>query len=180
MSNFLRGLGAALVALLLLGVPQAAGASTPPSFAGAILHYLPAGLGTSSDFEYQFARVKFAARVWESGSDADGWRVDLHIIVMHGARLRTPQAFHDWFIRYEQRPPEEAQYRPARIRHHRAWASRDQVFWLAHPGIAVSVQIDRSRWPRWQLFHTARSIEVPLPTPCRMMTETGTRSNLAM
>jgi hypothetical protein len=163
MANLLRGLGAAFVALLLLAAPQAAASAGPPSppLGGATLHYLPSGLGTASDFDYRFARVSFAARVWESGSDAAGWRVDLHIIVMHGPRLRTPQTFHDWFIRYQQRPPQEAQYRPARVRNHRAWAARDQVFWLAHPGVAVSVQIDRSRWSRCELFRTARSIEVP-------------------
>jgi hypothetical protein len=183
MANLLRGLGAALVALLLLGLPAAAATGTAPSptppLGGAVLHYLPDGLGTSSDFSYQFARVRFAARVWESGSDADGWQVDLHVIVMHGARLRTPLAFHDWFIRYEQRPAGEAQYGPARVRHHRAWLARDQVFWLAHPGVAVSVQLDRSRWSRWQVLHTARSIAVPVPTSRSMVTETGTRSNLA-
>lgn len=167
MANLLRGVGAALVALLLLGVPRAAASTEPPAprLGGAMLHYLPPGLGKASNFDYRFARVSFAARVWESGSDADGWRVDLHIIVMHGARLQTPQAFHDWFIRYQQRPPDEARYRLTLVRHHRAWAARDQVFWLAHPGVAVSVQIDRSRWSRWQLFHTARSIEVPFPKP---------------
>lgn len=166
MANLLRGLGAALVALLLLGVPLAAASTTAPTpqLGGATLHYLPPGLGKASNFDYQFERVSFAARVWESRSDGEGWRVDLHIIVMHGLRLRTPQAFHDWFIRYQQRPPEEARYRLTMVRHHRAWAARDQVFWLAHPGVAVSVQIDRSRWSRWQLFHTARSIDVPFPT----------------
>ena len=181
MANLLRGVGAALVALLLLDVPHAAATTESPSSAlgGATLHYLPPGLGTASDFDYRFERVSFAARVWESDSVAGGWRVDLHIIVMHGARLRTPKAFHDWFIRYQQRPPEQARYRVTMVRHHRAWAARDQVFWLAHPGVAVSVQIDRSRWSSWQMFHTARSIEVPFPTARPMVTETGTRSNLA-
>ena len=59
---------------------------------------LPAGLGTSSDFDYTFAGMHFAARVWESRSD-------------HG------------------------------------WLSGGQVFWLQQPGLAVSVSLDRTRWP---------------------------------
>lgn len=164
MANLLRGCCAALVAVLLLGVPQAARATEPPSppLGGAVLHYLPPGLGTSSDFHYQFARVRFASRVWESGSNAAGWRVDLHVIVMHGRRLSTPSAFHDWFIRYEQRPRQEARYVRVLFRGHRGWAGRDQIFWLVRPGVAVSVEIDRSRWSWWQLFRTARGLRVPI------------------
>jgi len=180
MANLLRGLGAALVALLLLGAPQAVASTPPPTppLGGAVLHYLPAGLGSSTDFEYRFARVSFASRVWESGSDVAGWRVDLHIIVMHGARLRTPQALHDWFIRYEQRPPAEARYVPTRVHGRRGWVCRDQVFWLARQGVGVSVQIDRSRWSKRVLLRTARGVRVPWFPPFPLMTETGTRSSL--
>jgi hypothetical protein len=154
---------AAALAAVVFGAAAPAGASVRRAPLGdAVLHYLPRGLGTSTDFEYHFARVSFDSRVWESGSAVAGWRVDLDIVVMHGAHMHTPQQLHDWFIRYEQRPPAEAQYRPVRVQHHCGWAARDQVFWLAHPGVAVSVRIDRSRWSRWELFHTARSVEVPV------------------
>ena len=168
MANLLRGLGAALVAVLLLGVPQAGAAAPPPvPLGGAVLHYLPPRLGKSTDFEYRFARVSFASRVWESGSDAEGWRVDLDVVVMHGARLRTPRALHDWFIRYEQRPPAEAHFVPVRVHGRPGWASRDQVFWLMRPGAAVSVQIDRRRWSRRALFRTARGVRMPWFPPWR-------------
>jgi hypothetical protein len=169
---------AVLGCLGLVGAPAAASVSQPP-LGSAVMHYLPPGLGTSTDFRYHFARVSFASRVWESGSDADGWRVDLDIIVMTGRRLSTPRALHDWFIRYEQRPPAEAQYVPVRMHGRRGWACRDQVFWLERPGVALSVRIDRARWSRRALFRTARGVRVPWFPRWPVMTETGTRSNLA-
>lgn len=161
MANLLRGVGAALVTLLLLGMSQVSASALEPTLGGAQIHHLPPGLGASTDFHYEFARVNFDSRVWESGSDATGWRVDLDIIVMHGARLKTLRALHDWFIRYEQRPTAEAHYTRTWVHAHRAWACRDQVFWLVRPGVAVSVQIDRGRWSRHALFSTARGVHLP-------------------
>jgi hypothetical protein len=179
MTLLTRLLCAALACLPLIAAAPAASASSEPPIGGAVLRHLPPGLGTSTDFSYEFARVSFAARVWESGSDADGWRVDLDVVVMYGGRLRTPRALHHWFIRYEQRPPSEARYRPVRMDGRRGWACRDQVFWLVRPGAAVSVRLDRSRWSRRELFRTARGVRLPwFPQP-PLMTETGTRSSLA-
>lgn len=173
----IRGLGAAFLYVLALAVPAAAAPSPP--IGGAVLHHLPPGLGPSTDFDYRFARVSFASRVWESGSAADGWRVDLDVVVMRGARLRTPRAVHDWFIRYEQRPPGEARYAPVRVHGAPGWASRDQIFWLVRPGVAVSVRIDRSRWSRRALWHTARGVRVPWFPRWPLVTETGTRSSVS-
>lgn len=117
--------------------------------------HLPAGLGTSSDFTYDYDDVDFVARVWESQT-GDGWRVDADIDVMRGARLTTPQALHDWFIAYEERDPAPV-YRPVRVHGCRGWLSDDQLFWLVRPGVAVSVQLDGSRWSRHDVVRTARS-----------------------
>jgi hypothetical protein len=171
-------LAVVLSCLGLMGTPIAAAAAEPP-LDGAVLHYLPPGLGVSSDFHYRFARVRFASRIWESHSAGTGWQVDLDIVVMRGGHMSTPRDLHDWFIRYEQRSPSAARYRPVRIRHHVGWATRDQVFWLVRPGVGTSVQLDRTRWSRWELFHTARSVAVPARSRRRVMTETGTRSSLA-
>jgi len=169
---------AVLGCLGVVTAPAAAAVGQPP-LGGATLRYLPRGLGSSTDFAYQFERVSFTSRVWESGSASAGLRVDLDIVVMHGRRLRSPAALHDWFIHYEQRPPAEAHYLPVRLHGQRGWACRDQVFWLARPGVAVSVLIDRTRWSRRALFRTARGVLVPWFPRWPVMTETGTRSNLA-
>ena len=150
----------ALTALALTLVP-ASPAEAAQTVGGAQLRYLPPGLGASTDFDYEYDDVRFLARVWESGSDSAGWRVDLDVEVMRGRRLVSPRALHDWFIAYEERPADEVHYRPVRIRGHRGWVTRDEVFWLVRRGLAVAVTIDRTRWSRRALLRTARGVRVP-------------------
>lgn len=141
-------------------VPAAAACSPPP--AAVIDHiaigYLPPGLGTPSDFEYEYDDVAFVARVWES-QIPEGWRVDLDIDVMRGDRLASPKTLHDWFIAYEERDPTPT-YQRVRVQGHRGWLCRDQLFWLIKPGLAVSVTIDGTRWTRHEVRHIALSADV--------------------
>ena len=98
----------------------------------------PAGRpGHGSDFAYHFSRVDFVARVWESPAD-DGWRVDLDIDVMRGARLRRAGRCTTGSSAYEQRDP-TPRYHRVRVHGQPGWLCRDQVFWLMRPGLAVSV-----------------------------------------
>jgi hypothetical protein len=143
---------------LLVGVPAAAAAGFP-SLDGMALRYLPPGLGASTDFAYEYDEVAFAARVWESGSDADGWRVDLDVQTMRGDRLNSRAALHDWFLEFEERGP--ARYRAVLIRGHNGWMSDDEVFWLVRPGLAVSVLIDGTRWTQRELLRIARGVRAP-------------------
>jgi hypothetical protein len=137
------------------------GVAAAEALGGIELRHLPAGLGSSTDFEYEYDDVSFVARVWESGSDEAGWRVDLNVDVMRGDRLSDAGALHDWFIAYEERPPGEAVYRPVRVHGHRGWMSRDEVFWLVRPGLAVAVHLDTTRWPRRELVRTAWGVRAP-------------------
>lgn len=152
-----------LVALLVAGPAAPAAGSRPPGrplpafvLGGMAFGYLPSGLGTTTDFAYHFQRVDFRARVWESPIP-EGWTVDLDVDVMRGNRLTDPQALHDWFISYDQRPPAEAQYVPVRVTGLRGWRCQDQVFWLVHPGLAISVQLNRRAWTTHQVLRIARS-----------------------
>jgi hypothetical protein len=153
----------AVLALLMPATP-AAGWQPPgrplPTLAlvldGMGFGYLPPGLGTTSDFAYHFQHVDFVARVWESQTHA-GWTVDLDVDVMRGKRLTTGRALHDWFISYDQRPPAEAHYVPTRLHGRPGWRCEDQVFWLVHPGLAVSVQLNHLGWSRYDLMRMARS-----------------------
>ncbi|HZZ96342.1 MAG TPA: hypothetical protein VFE19_04985 [Jatrophihabitantaceae bacterium] len=151
-------LGIVLVPAALLSAAGRA-AACPPAPATVIdsiaFGHLPSGLGTASDFSYHFSRVDFVARVWESRTD-NGWQVDLDIDVMRGARLSSGRALHDWFIRYEQRDP-TPNYHRVRVHGQPGWLCRDQLFWLLRPGLAVSVQLDGTRWPRKEVVRTARS-----------------------
>lgn len=154
-ARFAALVAAAVLAALTLASTVAgsvADASTrrpPPAttVSGIAFGHLPTGLGGSTDFDYSFQGVRFAARVWESGSDEDGWRVDLDVDVMRGARLTDGAALHEWFMAYEHRPPAEARYIAVGVHGHPGWLSRGQVFWLQRPGLAVSVSLDRTRWP---------------------------------
>jgi hypothetical protein len=150
-----------VVATMFTGLCAGAGvaAACPPAPVAVIdsvaFDYLPAGLGTASDFAYHFERVDFVARVWES-QIPDGWQVDLDIDVMRGARLSSGAALHDWFVKYEQRDPAPAYHR-VRVHGRPGWLCRDQLFWSLRPGLAVSVQLDGTRWPRHEVVRTARS-----------------------
>ncbi|MCW2597565.1 MAG: hypothetical protein JWP39_3453 [Jatrophihabitans sp.] len=149
------------IVLLAPGVPDAAGAvgAGPSATVGGFgFSRLPAGLGARSDFVYDYDDVDFTSAVWETGPDADGgYRVDLDITVMHGIRLSSPRALQDWFIAYEERPPAEARYVPVRIHGRRGWVSRDEVFWLVRPGVALAVRLDGARWTRSDVLRVARS-----------------------
>lgn len=157
---------AAVLGALTVAATSAHASSTPPPPAttlnGIAFGYLPSGLGTSTDFDYAFSGVHFAARVWESQSGDGGWRVDLDVDVMRGRRLTDGKALHDWFIAYEDRPPAQARYIAVGVHGHPGWLSRGQVFWLQRPGLAVSVSLDRTRWPvpdvvqtGWSAYETA-------------------------
>jgi hypothetical protein len=155
MTRLIRWLLAIATGVAAVLVAPSGAAATAPVLDGVQLRYLPAGLGTTTDFAYEYDDVSFVARVWESGSDADGWRVDLDVDVMRGATLSDPAELRDWFIAYEDRPPADARYRAIRVHGHRGWMSRDEIFWLMRPGLAIAVQLDRSRWSAGQLSRTA-------------------------
>lgn len=151
---------ATLVTTLSVAPSSAAAASAPPrpspvTIGGITFPCLPAGIGAPWSSEYSFDDVEFASTDWESGSDAAGWTVDLHITVMHGERLRSGSALNDWFIEYQERPADEVRHLPTRVHGRPGWISRDQIFWLVRPGTAVSVTVDGSRWGIVDLLLTA-------------------------
>ena len=155
------GLGAVVAApAVSSAASSSASSAASPLLDGVQLRYLPPGLGTSTDFEYEYDDVAFVARVWESGSDAAGWRVDLDVEVLRGDRLSRAQELHDWFIAYEARPASEVGYRPVRIGGRPGWVTRDEVFWLVRPGLAMAVSVDAARYSQPQLLRTARQARV--------------------
>jgi len=143
-------------ACVLPAAPGAAIGRRDDVLDGVQLRYLPPGLGGYTDFAYDDEDVSFAARAWESGSDEAGWRVDLDVEVLRGGRLSGARALHDWFIAYEQRPAGEVHYRPIRVHGHRGWVTRDEVFWLVRPGLAIAVTVDGARYSQRVLLRTAR------------------------
>ncbi|WP_051325805.1 hypothetical protein [Glycomyces tenuis] len=69
---------------------------------GLAITYLPAGLGDSSDFEFEWGGVRFTQRVWESEVEDGVWRVDLQVQTMRGARLSDKDAMRGFLIEYHE------------------------------------------------------------------------------
>lgn len=150
-------LGALLCAAMLFGGAAPAVAAQAGTLDGLRIGHVPRGLGTASDFAYEYNDVTFVSRVWES-QNATGWQVDLTVDVLRGDRLATPAALHDWLIDYQDRPAGEAQYRRTRVHGHAAWIGRDEIFWLLRPGVAVMIRLDTERWNHCELRQTAVSV----------------------
>jgi hypothetical protein len=139
------------------GGPATHGAAVEPVAVvdGIEFDYLPSGLGRPSDFRYDYSGVDFASRVWESRTPG-GWSVDLDVVVMRGAHMSTKAMFRRWFVDYEARSPEPT-YIPFGVHKHYGWLAKDQLFWLIRPGLAVSIQLDHSRWASYDVVQTAWS-----------------------
>jgi hypothetical protein len=123
---------------------------------GFRLGWLPAGLGTFvSDFTYEWDDVSFTSRVWETGSDDAGWRVDLQVTVMRGDVLSDPAAMHAYLARYHERDPETWARTPFDHLGDPGFRAETALFWLAEPGVAVWVHLDGERFSDQQLVRTA-------------------------
>ncbi|SHG80153.1 hypothetical protein SAMN05443575_2812 [Jatrophihabitans endophyticus] len=144
--------------LPLTAVTAVASAGPPrPALDGLRIGYLPAGVGASTDFAYDYDDVGFVSRVWESRTTT-GWRFDLTVDVLRGDRLSTPRRLHDWLVDYQDRPAGEARYVPTHVHGRPGWVSGDEVFWLVRPGLAVLVRLDTARWPHRELLRVARAV----------------------
>ena len=128
-----------------------------PVLDGFRLTHLPAGLGTPSNFAYEWDDVAFHARDWETRHD-DGWRVDLTIETLRGDRLASLAAVRDYLTDYLEQDPASWTLRPVTIGHRRGLRTDDRVFWLMRPGLAVSVSIDPDRYGVAELLRTARGV----------------------
>lgn len=126
---------------------------------GFLLTYLPDGVGAASDFDYEWAGVRFHTRDWESRV-GEGWRVDLTAQTLRGQRLADLTALQDFLTDYEQKDPDAWRLRPFHNGAHPGLICDDQAFWLVQPGVAVSIRIDRDRFSHADLVRTARSIRL--------------------
>lgn len=124
---------------------------------GFALTYLPAGLGSPSDFTSEWRRVRLHSRVWESRT-GDGWRVDATIETLRGDRLGTVSKLRGYLADYLQKDPDHWHPTPVTISGHPGFRTGDRVCWLVRPGVAVSVSLDMDRYGRAELMRTARGI----------------------
>ncbi|MGN9775704.1 hypothetical protein ACTMS0_07985 [Micromonospora sp. H33] len=125
---------------------------------GFHIGHVPAGVGAEvSDFASEWEDVRVASRVWER-QVPDGHRVDLRVHVLRGERLTDLAALRDFLAEYQERDP--ASWTPADFAHGTSpgAVADDQAFWLAEPGVAVTVLVDPERVDRGQLVATALAV----------------------
>ena len=136
---------------------------TPPSteqradtLDGFVIESLPDGLGTPSDFEYEWEDVRFHSRVWETGPDPEGaYKVDLTAKTLRGERLKDLEALKTFLIEYEEKDPDSWELRAVKVGEHDGLATGDEVFYFVSPGVAAEVSIDHERFTEEDLLNTA-------------------------
>lgn len=158
----LSAAGVGTVSAAREGAPVPAQCEDPDSTAldGFTLGYLPAGIGTLvSDFDYDWNDVAFRTRVWERGPDSQlGYRVDLRVKVLRSPRLVDGLALRAFLTEYHEQDPASWELAPWSGGGHHGFSAPDRVFFLARPGVAVEVDVDRERVDQAALHATAEAV----------------------
>jgi hypothetical protein len=136
---------------------------TPPStqqractLDGFVIDQLPGGIGSPSDFEYEWEDVVFHSRVWETGPDPEGATVvDLTAKTIRGDKLADLTALRDFLTGYHEKDPDEWQLTPVQVGDYDGYLAEGQVFYFVSPGVAAEVSIDRTRFAENDLLKTA-------------------------
>ncbi|MEV4260047.1 hypothetical protein [Kribbella sp. NPDC049584] len=123
---------------------------------GFVIENLPDGIGTPSDFEYEWEDVSFHSRVWETGPDPDGaHKVDLTVKTIRGEKLTDLEALHNFLVEYEEKEPGSWQLTPVKVGGYDGLFSGDEVFYFIAPGVAAEVTIDHDRFTDEDVLDTA-------------------------
>jgi hypothetical protein len=123
---------------------------------GFVIEHLPGGIGTPSDFEYEWEDVVFHSRVWETGPDPEGaFKVNLTVKTLRGAKLTDLEALKTFLVEYEEKDPAGWELRPVKIGPYDGLAAADEVFYFVSPGVAAEVSLDRTRFTESDLLDTA-------------------------
>jgi hypothetical protein len=121
---------------------------------GFVIDHLPAGLGTPSDFEYEWEDVVFHSRVWET-TVGDATTVDLAVKTIRGDKLIDLESLRTFLTEYHEKDPDTWELTAKNIGGYGGYAADDQVFYFISPGVAAEVSIDRSRFSENDLLSTA-------------------------
>jgi hypothetical protein len=122
---------------------------------GFVIENLPDGIGSPSDFEYEWEDVSFHSRVWETGPDADGaFKVDLTVKTIRGEKLTDLETLKDFLVEYEEKDP-GWQLTPVKVGGYDALFAGDEVFYFIEPGVAAEVTVDHERFTDEDVLDTA-------------------------
>ncbi|MEU4194848.1 hypothetical protein AB0E69_23310 [Kribbella sp. NPDC026611] len=131
---------------------------------GFVIENLPDGIGTPSDFEYEWEDVSFHSRVWESGPDPEGaFKVDLTVKTLRGAKLTDLEALKNFLVEYEERDPDNWRLTEVKVGGYDGLFADDEVFYFIAPGVAAEVTADAARFSDMDLLDTAAGFH-PEPT----------------
>lgn len=163
-----RLLAGAVVIAGLYAVSPTASAAPPPEdtvvakwtqipLDGFVITHVPDGVGSSTDFAYEWEEVGFHSRVWETGPDSEGgYRVDLSVETLRGAGLTDLKTVRVFLTDYLERDPETWRLWQVKVGRHDGYRDHDRVFWFIEPGVAAMASIDRTRFSGTELMRTAR------------------------
>ncbi|MGW6199570.1 hypothetical protein ACWF0M_25690 [Kribbella sp. NPDC055110] len=131
---------------------------------GFVIENLPDGLGTPSDFEYEWEDVSFHSRVWETGPDPEGaFKVDLTVKTLRGEKLTDLEAVKNFLVEYEEKEPGDWQLEPVKVGGYDGLFAGNEVFYFIEPGVAAEVTIDHDRFTDEDVLDTAAGFH-PEPT----------------
>jgi hypothetical protein len=131
---------------------------------GFVIEHLPDGIGTPTDFEYEWEDISFHSRVWETGPDPEGaYKVDLTAKTLRGEKLTDLEALKAFLAEYEEKDPETWELRPVKIGEYDGLLADHEVFYFVSPGLAAEVSLDRERFSEQDLLETATGFH-PEPT----------------
>jgi hypothetical protein len=123
---------------------------------GFVIDHLPGGLGTPSDFEYEWEDVVFHSRVWETGPDPEGaTKVDLTVKTIRGEKLIDLETLRTFLTEYHEKDPDSWELTHVAVGGYGGYRTADQVFYFISPGLAAEVSIDRTRFIEDDLLTTA-------------------------
>jgi hypothetical protein len=124
---------------------------------GFAIEFTPCGIGSPTDFEYEWEDVVFHSRVWETGPDDEGaTKVDLTVKTVRGEGLTDLEALRTFLTEYHEKDPDEWQLTAVQVGVYSGYSADDQLFFFVSPGVAAEVTIDRSRFSESDLTETAR------------------------
>ncbi|TWD74823.1 hypothetical protein FB561_6255 [Kribbella amoyensis] len=123
---------------------------------GFAIDHLPDGLGSPSDFQYEWEDVKFVSRVWETGPDPEGaTKVDLTVKTVRGAQLTDLETLRTFLTEYHEKDPETWELTATQLGSYGGYVADDQAFFFVEPGVAAEVMIDRGRFAADELVAVA-------------------------
>ncbi|GAB3649571.1 hypothetical protein [Glycomyces tarimensis] len=123
---------------------------------GLAVTYLPDGLGDPSDFEFEWGKVEFAQRVWESQLEDGTHRVDLQVHAMRGPRLGDAQQLREFLIEYHEK---DADWDPEPLGD-RGFSGEREAVVLLEPGLAAEVRDPFGRQGIEEVRRVARGLRL--------------------